>query len=200
MYVNANLEEINLSTYHQIDENGKKLTFSFPKDFEAAEVGNDTIYLVLPERVGPGETEIGEDDGFELFEGKVYRKLAIRDKTPEELQADLIPYLSNYRYQREIGGFLFNGMFIPTDEKTERRIIGARVKAEADPDYVIPDWTTDQGATVHTLDAATIIAISNAFDAHVQKCFSAMVAVRANIAEYTRRAEIEAAFEVAYGS
>jgi hypothetical protein len=110
----------------------------------------------------------------------------------------LLNHLANYRYQREIGGFTLNGMFIPTDEKTERRIIGARVKAESNPDYEIADWTTDNGETSTTLNAATIIAISDAFDNHVQKCFSAMTTVRSNINDYNTPVEIETAFDEAY--
>lgn len=132
------------------------------------------------------------------------------DLTPQEITAreaeealsnskQLEKFLPAYRFEREVGGFQVLGLTIPSDEKTERRIIGARVKAEANPSYVIQDWTTDGGLTSTTLTAEMIIAISDAFDAHIQKCFTAMVSVRENISNYTTAEQIKTAFDTAYG-
>jgi hypothetical protein len=190
-YINQNLQIVDLKADFP--------STSFPRGFEVAQVNDTTtIYKVFPARVQPTESQIGTPNGYEIHEGRAYHVLTIRDKTIAERTETLIPHLENYRYTKEIGGFLFNGLLIPTDEKTERRIIGARVKAEANPNYVIADWTTDNGVTTYTLDAATIIGISDAFDQHVQKCFSAMVTVRQNINQYTTTAEVETAFNEAY--
>lgn len=130
----------------------------------------------------------------EIFNGvpMVVYSYALNNDTRD---AAFAAHLIDKRWRTETGGFYFNGIFIPTDEKTERRIIGARVKAEADPEYVIPNWSTDGGVTSIVLTAPMIIAISDAMDAHVQKCFSVMVVLRARLHEFESIAALEAAFD-----
>ncbi len=119
-----------------------------------------------------------------------------------EEDADLLDTLDQHLQDccrnKELGGFTIMGITIPSDEKTERRIIGARVKAESDPNYVIQDWTTDGGLTSTTLTAEMIIAISDAFDTHVQKCFSAKVAVKKNLRFYNTAAQVSAVYDQTY--
>lgn len=109
---------------------------------------------------------------------------------------DLKDHLVHVRQAVEYGGITFNGMTIPSDEKTEGRIGRAYTKAINDPNYTIDNWTTDGGATSFTLTASMIIAIGDALDAHIQKCFSVNVAVTAQIVSgaLTTKTQVEAAF------
>tara|TARA_B100000686_G_scaffold353795_1_gene460854 strand:- start:3751 stop:4158 length:408 start_codon:yes stop_codon:yes gene_type:complete len=122
--------------------------------------------------------------------------ITLREPTTDELELAL----RTYKTQVEEGGFDFNGIHIPTDEKTERRIFDRRPKAEADPAYTIPDWTTDGGETSVTLTAEMIIAISNAFDSHIQKCFTALTGVRAELEQLDSEEDIKNAFDAAYSA
>jgi hypothetical protein len=58
------------------------------------------------------------------------------------------------------------------------------------------EWKTENGFV--TLDAASEIAVADAAEAHVQKCFAAEKSVTDNIANYSTLAEIETAFDEAY--
>lgn len=115
------------------------------------------------------------------------------DNDPERI----VEYLSSYRYDKEEGGVEIDGITIQTARGSRADLIGARIKAKEDDTYVI-QWKTDNGFV--TLDAATIIVIANAAEAHVQKCFAAEKTVIDNISNYSTFAEIEAAFDAAYAS
>jgi len=105
--------------------------------------------------------------------------------------------LSKIRKAKELGGFTMpGGLGIPTDEKTERRIMGAYTKAQVDSNYSIASWTTDGGLTHTALNATAIIAIGDAFDAHIQSCFDAEAAITGNT--YASIKLMEAAFDKAY--
>ena len=106
--------------------------------------------------------------------------------------------IKRYRLEREYGGFYFDGFFIETDEKSERRVIGAWTKAKADPNYTVDDWKTSQGFI--DLSNAQLIAIGDAFDEHVQKCFSAEKTVTEAHAQtpYTSIEAVQEAFDDAY--
>jgi hypothetical protein len=107
-------------------------------------------------------------------------------------------HIKAYRLKREYGGFTFGGMLIETDEKSERRVIGAWTKAKADSNYTVDDWKTSQGFV--NLSNTQLIMIGDAFDAHVQKCFSAekTVSEAHAVTPYTSISAIETAFDNAY--
>lgn len=201
MYVRISTQEV--LTYSQVRafaEGPPRVPFlkGGPSDEWLAKLGIARVIQIEAPTVQANEVAYLE--GVEEVSGEWRTKWSIRQKSPSEVdewEAEKAAILTEYRKTIEEGGFEFQGIFIPTDDKTERRIIGARVKAEADPNYTITDWTTDGGQTTVTLTAAIIIAISNAFDAHVQKSFSAQVAVRAVLENLNSRAEIEAAFDAA---
>lgn len=109
-------------------------------------------------------------------------------------------HIKAYRKQREGGGFAFGGLTIATDEKTERRIMGAYVQATANASYNIAEWGTDDGFIA--LSNAQIIAIGDAFNYHLTKCFAAQATVETAhaVTPYTTITEIETAFDNAYNS
>jgi hypothetical protein len=92
-----------------------------------------------------------------------------RFEYPAPSKESLKKTLKDYRLSVEEGGFQLGEMFIESDEKSERRIIGAWAKAKADSTYEVTDWKV--GENFITLNAASLILIGDALDTHFQKCF-----------------------------
>ncbi len=115
--------------------------------------------------------------------------------SPYGLFADLLAYAANKRWETEVGGITFNGAPVSTDDRSKQMVTGARLAAQADPDFVTP-WVMDDNSVVQ-LNAQAIIALSDAVLAHVQACFTVFATVRAGIADgtVTTRQQVDAAFE-----
>lgn len=110
---------------------------------------------------------------------------------------DLIAHTAQKRWEKEVGGTIVGGMAIHTDDRSKSLIMGARMVAEADLDFTT-DWKAADGSFV-TIDAATIVAVSNAVLAHVASCFAIEAQVIAAIGNgaITTTGEIDAAFAAA---
>lgn len=84
------------------------------------------------------------------------------------------PILPNYaaqkRWEKENGGIDVGGARIATDDRSKVMISGARVASESNPNFST-EWKTAEGAFV-TVDAAMVVAISDAMLAHVSNCFA----------------------------
>lgn len=108
-------------------------------------------------------------------------------------KADLVAYTANKRWLVEAGGIVVGGVPVATDDRSKIMIIGARVKADADANFTA-QWKLPSGDFL-TINAATIIGISDAVLAHVDASFAAEAAVLAEIAAgtITTTAEIDAA-------
>lgn len=115
-------------------------------------------------------------------------------ETPQPTVADLIAHAAAARWRKETGGITVGGIAVATDDRSKQMIIGARIAADADPGFVTP-WVAADGS-IHTVNAATMIAISNAVLAHVAACFATYAAVKAAIDDetITSFADIDAAF------
>lgn len=106
----------------------------------------------------------------------------------------LSQYAADARWRREVGGVEIAGVPVATDDRSKQMIIGARIAADADP-----NWTTQwvgADSTIYPIDAEAIIAISNAVQAHVNACFATFATVKAEIeaGTITTAAAIDAAF------
>ena len=91
----------------------------------------------------------------------------------------LIAHAAAKRWRVETGGITVSGVAVATDDRSKMMIIGARSAAIADADWTT-DWIGADG-TIHRLDAAAMIAISDAVQAHVGAAFSAYAAILAAI-------------------
>jgi len=98
--------------------------------------------------------------------------------TPFGLWVDLSAYAADKRWRVETGGIVVSGAPIATDDRSKTMLMGARIKADADPQYSV-GWKTDAGFV--SLTAAQIVGISDAVLAHVDACFAAEATVRAGI-------------------
>lgn len=113
------------------------------------------------------------------FDGEAV-EYTVADRPLEEIKAEKLAALADFRWQKETGGFLFNGVTIATDDRSQLKITGARVAAEAaEPGWTV-HWKVAPGQFV-TLTKADIIAISDAVRAHVQACFDSEAAHAAAI-------------------
>ena len=125
------------------------------------------------------------------------KEVPASEATPEQAvdpKQALTLYAADKRWQKETGGFEFNGLHIATDDRSKIMIAGAREAAKANPDFTAP-WVTTTGE-IALLDAAAIIAISDAVGAHVNNVFGIYLQVLPQILDgaITDRSQIDAAF------
>lgn len=112
---------------------------------------------------------------------------------PPPPSPDLTGYLEIYRDQRIYEGVSIGGVSVGTDDTTQLRLAGARLAVISDPNYTV-QWKTQAGFI--TLDAATIIAVSDAVRAHIQKCFNAEALLVDDV--FGTFEELETSFDNAY--
>jgi Domain of unknown function (DUF4376) len=77
---------------------------------------------------------------------------------------DLVAYAKQRRWELETGGITVGGVSVYTDDRSKLMILGARARAQSNPDLV-EEWDAADGQ-VYPLSAAQIIAISDAVAAH----------------------------------
>ena len=108
----------------------------------------------------------------------------------------LLTYAAAKRYDKEVGGILVGGVPIATDDRSKQMITGARIAADADPEFSTP-WVGSDGQ-VYPLTSQQIVGISNAMLMHVAACFATFATVSDGIAgqSITTREQIDAAFAV----
>lgn len=129
--------------------------------------------------------------------GPGYRRLPNGQFEPPEMPtpdaAELAVYAADKRWRVENGGITVGGVEVATDDRAKTMIMGARIKASEDPGFSTR-WKTASGFVV--IDAATILAISDAVLAHVDACFTTEADVLAAIdgGTITTTADIDAAF------
>lgn len=114
---------------------------------------------------------------------------------PEPTDTELLAHAADLRWRREVGGLMLGGVPIATDDRSKIMIMGARVAAAANPDWETV-WHGADGQT-YPLNAAQMIAISVAVEAHVNGTFATFALVKAGIeaGEVTTMAAIDAAFD-----
>ncbi len=150
-----------------------------------------TIGLAAPTDADPVPAgKISEGQTVQLVDGSLKFVHTLRDPSAEELVA----YAADRRWRKEVGGIEIAGIPIMTDDRSKQMILGGRMAASVDPDWST-QWVGANG-TVYPVDAAAMVAISDAVQAHVNGCFLTFATVRAQIAsgETTTFQEIDAAF------
>jgi hypothetical protein len=113
---------------------------------------------------------------------------------PAEQKALLIAYAADVRWRKETGGIIVGGVPVLTDDRAQLKVAGARIAANADPEFTTV-WDGADGGS-YPIDAATVIAISNAVLDHINRVFVTYSTIKADIlaGTITTREEIEAAF------
>lgn len=137
--------------------------------------------LTVPEAHVPAVSAILADPN--------WQEVAARDR--------LVAYAAERRWRKEVGGIVVAGVPVATDDRSKLMVTGARVAAQADSGWATV-WHGADGQT-YPIDAASLIAISDAVQAHVNAGFAIFATVKAAIeaGEITTTGEIDAAFEAA---
>lgn len=91
----------------------------------------------------------------------------------------ILEYIAAKRWEKEVGGIDVDGLFIATDDRSKMMISGARVAAQGNPEFST-QWKTATGDFL-MVDAATIIAVSDAVLDHVARCFAVEAAITADM-------------------
>ncbi|MBX8811211.1 DUF4376 domain-containing protein [Ochrobactrum sp. MR34] len=157
----------------------------------------DTIYYQpAPEQI-EGFTEVDRATFDELYQNQQTRRYVngkVEIYTPPPTSHELRSLAAQKRWEKEVGGITLSGLVVHTDDRSKIMISGARVAAEADRNFTT-QWKGADGSFV-TLDAAMIVAISNAVSNHVSNCFALEAQVLAQIeaGTITTATEIDAAF------
>jgi len=99
-------------------------------------------------------------------------------------------HFARKRYDVEVGGIDVNGLAVRTDRFTVERIYQARFLAKEDPGFDT-DWKLGDG-TFLTIDATTIIGISDAVTAHLKGVFTKEKTANTSIDAATTLAELQA--------
>lgn len=139
--------------------------------------------------VAPAGTMVGM-----LYDGAFHPAPEPEVPSAAEVKAALVAYAADRRWQIETGGVVIGGAPIATDDRSKIMIMCARVAAQAAPDWTTV-WHGTDGVT-YPLNAAAMIAISNAVEAHVNGTFATFASVKADIeaGEITTTAEIDESF------
>lgn len=107
--------------------------------------------------------------------------------------------LAECRYNKEVGGIVLEGLPIPTDDRAKTLIAGkySKVIAESPPDAT---FTIKVAGQFMTITYADLVAIFNAVNAHVQKCFDseAVVYTAIEAGEVLTYEQVATAFNTAY--
>lgn len=158
-------------------------------------------WQAVPQSFAIAGTGLSVDGATVGWQAHGYRVIAQDDPVPDPpTKADLLAHAAAKRWQVETGGVVATiggqPFQIPTDERTRGVLTAAWAKATADAEYVVIRWKVAPGVYL-PLDAATILAMADAVESHVQDCFLANEAVDSKILDetYTTFSEIDAAAE-----
>lgn len=116
---------------------------------------------------------------------------------PYGVKVTLKGYAALKRWQRETSGIVVSGQAIATDDRTKNLLLGARVAANNNPAFTTP-WANEDG-TISELNAAQVIAISDAVLAHVKGCFARFETISDGIdaATITTRLQVDTIMDAA---
>lgn len=132
----------------------------------------------------PATVKLGD-----LYNGEAFTRPVV----PAPSKPELMAYAADKRWRVEIGGIAVGGMAVATDDRSKMMIMGARIKADRDAAFTM-QWKVASGDFV-TIDAATIIAISDAVLSHVDACFAAeeLVLKQIKAGTITTRTQVDTA-------
>jgi hypothetical protein len=140
-----------------------------------------------------GASLVADADAFAIG-GSIIGGVYAPPHSPLPPPVDLVAYAAQKRWEKEVGGITVAGVPLATDDRAKLMIVGARVAADADPNWSTV-WQGDDG-NAYPLNASAMIAISNAVQAHVAGCFATFATVKGSIdnGSITTTAQINAAF------
>lgn len=97
-----------------------------------------------------------------------FSQVVTSDTLRAERNRSLKSAVADRRYREEVKGIVVNGMKINTERASQSLITGAALSAMLDSSYTCR-WKTDEGFI--SLDAQSLLAVSQEMRKHVQACF-----------------------------
>lgn len=145
--------------------------------------------------VSPAEAGWAHGD-YELVEAPPLVVPEPEPPTPEQIKASLAAYAADCRWQKEVGGTIWNGWPVHTDRESQGKIMAERL-AISEGERDDPDGWKFADGSFRMVSNADFIALSNAVREHVRSCFAIEAGVLAQIeaGAITTTEEIDAAFE-----
>lgn len=162
--------------YALFDAHGRPTAFYAP-EIHGLKVVNGAANPAIP----AGAVEISDEAWQALLSSnrKIWNGSAVIDRVVAQTKTSLIAYAKQRRWEIETGGVTVNGSRVETDDRSKLMILGARLRADADPDTT-EDWDMPDGTT-RVLSAPEIVALSDAIAAHVSTVFKTYSQVKAKI-------------------
>lgn len=124
-------------------------------------------------------------DALEWLDGKQTRPSD--DEITAAIPSPLIAYAATKRWQQEVGGILYNGLTIPTNDRAKLLVLGAAMTLE--DDATVPFIVG--GVVYDKLSGTDFRALNAAITKHVQLSFAALASVLASIADGTIKTETD---------
>lgn len=108
--------------------------------------------------------------GWSYSDGNFHPPLTLQPTFNEKVEI-LLNRVREIRAEKELGGILFNGIPIRTDDKSQSKLQGVITLFSINPNLAGVDWEAVPGTFV-TLDKNTLMAIAVAVGGHIQDCFT----------------------------
>ena len=123
------------------------------------------------------------------------RRIFVNEKIDNSADLDagkeiLRDHFAEIRYDFEVAGIVWNGIEVRTDRFTVERVYQARFLAKEDAAFTT-DWKLGNG-TFMTIDAPTIIGLSDAVTEHLKEAFTKEKVVNGSIYAATTVEEVKA--------
>ncbi|MEE9481866.1 DUF4376 domain-containing protein [Methylobacterium ajmalii] len=125
---------------------------------------------------------------------KIWNGSAVVESAAGPTPDALLAHAKQRRWERENGGAQLGDDLIASDDRAKLLIMGARLRADADPSTT-EDWDMPDGTT-RILTAPEIVALSDAIGAHISNVFKVFSGVKAKIqaGQITTFEQVDAAF------
>lgn len=147
---------------------------------------------MIPPTLAPNEAAKWDDDHWTIV------PIVVDPGTRTLEPVDLTHYAGDVRWRLETGGtgMIFENVPVPlaTDRDSQVKVFAARYQADQDPDFTV-NWKCTDGVW-RVLNAAAILAASDAILLHVKKCFDTeqLVVQKIGTGEISSVPQVDAAF------
>lgn len=106
-----------------------------------------------------------------VVDGIVEITYSVVDIDVANRKLQLVKRIEDKRWEVEVGGMSFNGMQVPTDDRSKTLTLGARTAAIEQGEDYYDEWKISPGVYI-PLNAETAIALGDALLAHIRASFA----------------------------
>lgn len=129
---------------------------------------------------------------------QVWHTVARPAPTPEQITAAMLTHLAERRWQAEVGGTIWNGWVLPTDERSQQKYAAEALAVQIGSRSDGSPWKFAHG--FEALSNAQVTAMATAARAHVLACYAKEedLTVLITSGQVTTFAAIDQAFAAAF--